>query len=101
MNQRDIDELVRTWIERHADPDLLRKSQAHEPDERFWAWQKLDELCGSQPEVAWGIVLEILRRTPSEQVLDNLAAGPLEDILALHGELFIGRVEAQAKQSHE
>jgi hypothetical protein len=101
MDQHDLEELVRTWIDLHADPDLVRKSKAREPDDRFWAWQELDGLCRDQPEVAWAIVLAILQRAPPQQVLENLSAGPLEDILAHHGESFIDRVEAEAERSGE
>ena len=34
----------------------------------------------------------------SDQLLANLAAGPLEDLLAQHGERFIERVETLARQ---
>ena len=99
MDQFDRERLVQTWIDRHADPALSELSQAKEPDQRFWAWERLDALVREEPEVAWSAILEILQRTRSEQALDNLAAGPLEDLLAKHGYQFIDRVEAEATRS--
>jgi hypothetical protein len=34
----------------------------------------------------------------SDLILSNLAAGPVEDILVLHGEEFIGRVEVWSRR---
>jgi hypothetical protein len=96
MDQLDREDLVRTWIDRHADPALLEISQSKQPDNRFWAWQKLDSLCRDEPELAWSVILEILQRSSSEQVRENLAAGPLENLLTKHGYRFIDRVEAEA-----
>jgi hypothetical protein len=99
MGQRDREDLVRTWIDRHADPALLEISQSKQPDDRFWAWQKLDSLCRDEPELAWSVILEILQRSGSEQVRENLAAGPLEDLLTKHGHHFIDRVETEAQRN--
>ena len=47
-----------------------------------------------QPEQAWEVILEILDKIdpqPSDKFFQLLAAGPLEDLLAHHGEEFIER----------
>lgn len=50
-------------------------------------------------EAVWQAVLRILQRKLSEEQISLLAAGPVEDLLALHGARFIDRIEAEAQQS--
>jgi len=65
----------------------------------FWAVERLDELCSTSPEDAWDVILGVLARDPSDRALGNLAAGPLEDVLARHGPSIIERVEREARRS--
>lgn len=50
-------------------------------------------------EAVWQAVLRIMQRELSEDQISLLAAGPVEDLLALHGAHFIDRIEAEAKRS--
>jgi hypothetical protein len=59
--------------------------------------EQLDKLCRKQPELCWEIIVEILHTPHHESVDWNLAAGPLEDLLAWHGAKFIDRVEERAQ----
>jgi len=63
-----------------------------------WAWERMQEILESAPEVAWEIVAELIERAPSEDALGYFAAGPLEDLLSDHGPLFIDRIESLAKR---
>lgn len=69
-------------------------SQVYE--DNFWAFEALYDLVSEDPEEAWPTILQILRLDQSPSVMENLAAGPLEDLLAKHGPAFIDRVEAEA-----
>ena len=51
------------------------------------------------PEIAWGIVIELIDRAPSEKALGYFAAGPLEDLLSEHGPALIDRVEQRAREN--
>ena len=62
----------------------------------FGGDSSLLEVCTDQPECAWVAVLEILQRNLSSDEEALLAAGPLENLLALHGGVFIDRVERAA-----
>ena len=55
------------------------------------------DACTDEPEAAWAAVLEILGRPLSDEQTANLAAGPLETLLAWHGPQVIDRVEDQAR----
>ena len=51
------------------------------------------------PEAAWQAILRVLEHELSGKQIALLAAGPLESLLAWHGEQFIDRVEAEAKRN--
>ena len=93
MHVEDTEQLIRSWIELHKVP---RESQRHA--ELFWSYSQLDDLVRQSPEAAWDAILEILRTDQSRSTLQNLSAGPLEDLLAKHGPTFIERVERFAIQ---
>jgi hypothetical protein len=48
------------------------------------------------PDEAWLMILEAVRRASADQVLGWIGAGPLESLLSEHGEDFIDRMEQQA-----
>ena len=50
------------------------------------------------PETAWEIILQIHRSEHSEWATVILAAGPMEDLLAEHGEKFIDRIKTEARR---
>lgn len=50
-------------------------------------------------EAVWRFILKVIGRDAPKQVLDYLAAGLLEDLIALHGESFIDRIETEARLS--
>ena|ERR1039457_1372368 len=65
----------------------------------FGGEQTMYDAVHDTPEVAWPAILEILKRGLAEEQLSVLAAGPLEDLLACHGEQFIDRVELEARRN--
>lgn len=84
-------QVVEAWIELQRTP---RESDRHK--QLFWSFDRLDDLIRTQPAKAWPVILDILRADPSDKILQNLAAGPLEDLLVRHGSSFIDDVEAEA-----
>ena len=50
-------------------------------------------------EAVWQAVLRIMQRELSAEQISLLVAGPVEDLLALHGAQFIDRIEQQAQSS--
>ena len=65
----------------------------------FDANEELDKLVSGEPERAWPLICEIIRRISpqDEDILAYVAAGPLEDLLARHPHTFIDRVEELAQ----
>jgi hypothetical protein len=68
--------------------------------EHFDAHEQLDELVTDEPERAWPVICEIIRRISpeDEDILAYVAAGPLEDVLARHPHTFIDRIEELARK---
>lgn len=65
----------------------------------WWAFEALDKLITEKPAEALKTIENIAHRTNGDiPLLGALAAGPLEDLLARHGETIIGDVEAVAKR---
>ena len=72
-------------------------SQVYE--DNFWAFEVLDDLLSEDPEEGWLTILQILQQDQSPSIVENLSAGPLEDLLARHGSAFIDRIEAEAARN--
>jgi len=53
----------------------------------------------ADPEAVWQAVLRLMQHELSEEQIALLAAGPVEDLLALYGAQFIDRMEAEARRS--
>jgi len=65
---------------------------------KFWSWEALRELVEDDPETAWQAIEMLVGHPDAEDVLGIIAAGPLEDLLAEHGERFVARVEQRARR---
>lgn len=50
-------------------------------------------------ETVWQAILRIMQRELTAEQVALLAAGPVEDLLALHGVQFIDRFEAEARRT--
>ena len=64
-----------------------------------WAYTCLDDIQMNNPELAFRIILMMIGMLTSPWQAGMLAAGPLEDLIANQGHLFIDRIEKLAKQS--
>ena len=88
MNDADLNALAEKWLAYCRAPEGQRGSSIDE-----WS------LVREKPERAWQLILEILRRDNSSNVLENLSAGMLEDLLVYHRNMMIDRVEAEARSN--
>ena len=60
-------------------------------------WNEFDWAVHDYPELAWEAILEAVSQPRMEPHLGTLAAGPLEDLLSIHGDRIIERVEREAR----
>jgi hypothetical protein len=65
----------------------------------FWTFDLLVDVAEKDPELCWRLIEAVVSRDSDEQVLAALAAGPMEDLLARHGQAFIERIESRAGQN--
>ncbi len=100
VNREERERITAAWI---AQTEAGDGTAQHE--ENFWAFGRLSEMTleepedGADPEEAWLIILAIKEQAISEDAIALLAAGPMEDLLAHHGNAFIERVEAEARRN--
>jgi len=91
-NQDDLEAWIAAYIEAQSLEEPIN------PDHRCW-WavdRFMDMNSLEEAEAAWCAILGILARKPPDQVLANLAAGPMEDLIHYWGPSFIGRIEQAA-----
>ena len=95
LHDDEIRSLSDAWIEH------LLHSRGKVNEATFWAWDRLADLVQTEPEEAWKVIEAIRQATGSDYILECLAAGPLEDLLAEHGDQFIDRVETLARRDQQ
>jgi hypothetical protein len=92
MSNRDFDRdaAIQAFI-RHAELGTRDR-------ESFWGWDAVNDIVhAAPPEDAWDLVVELVRRAP-DQVLGHVAAGPLEDLVRLHGAALVEWIEGEARR---
>lgn len=92
-NWTDIEDWADAYIRVHEAGASL--DEAH-PD-YLAAYEFMAELVGPIAEECWLGILAVIKRRPSDHVLGMVAAGLIEDLLQGSGELFISRIEEQAR----
>lgn len=50
-------------------------------DAHFWAFEEMMKLCIENPNVAASITLDLIEACETEEQLEYIAAGPVEDLL--------------------
>lgn len=92
MNKEDFDNWVAAYIvlfDSNNDPDENHPS--------YWAIERFVDLEADSPEDCWAAILSIVAKNPSARILANLASGPMEELLELHGNEYIDRIEKEAR----
>jgi hypothetical protein len=92
MTQDELLALADAWISYY-----LAAKGSHEREMAAWATD-LYELEYNDPETLWLLILAIHGKDQSARIQEVLSAGPVEDLLTKHGDKFIERVEARARQ---
>ncbi|BFM14748.1 hypothetical protein R50073_09310 [Maricurvus nonylphenolicus] len=100
MNEIEIESIAEAyigyWSNRYAadDAGVIQKADKSQYE---WANDRVMDLTYEAPEDLWEIILVVLSKSPSNEVMEILAAGPLEDYLSKLGGVVIEKVEQQAK----
>jgi len=81
--EHDFNELVTAY---------LRTFHSQNKDD-FWAWEEVRRLVETDLDSAWRITLLLLEKAKSEDEVAYIAAGPLEDLIDMHGHEALDRIE--------
>ena len=64
-----------------------------------WSFSCMDEVIETDPALALDLILSLTDQIEEAEEAGSLAAGPLEDLIARHGEAVIDRIEEVARTS--
>ena len=97
MDEPELNRVVEAWIAGHE-----AENGTPEHERNWWAVSAvMDWALNGEADRLWLFILTAYKRDMSERVVSVLAAGPLEDLLAKHGPMFIERVEQLARQDEK
>jgi hypothetical protein len=96
LNDAEMSQIADAWIA------LVRSEEDSEEHEKnFWSFATIWNLTLEAPIGCWGVILTIFKKDRSELILDDLAAGPIESLLAFNGRKVIGLLENAAVEFPE
>jgi hypothetical protein len=89
-DERELETLADAYLRLHA-----KKSKDDE-----WAFDALWNMVRDEPQKALQVTFLLLKKAGDDDaVLAYVAAGPLEDLLKLHGTSVIDRIERESKKN--
>jgi hypothetical protein len=92
MEMEELNEWVNAYIEVHES-----ENSSNENHSCYWAIEKFADMEMDHPDINWAAMLQIISLTTSDIVIHNLAAGPLEELVELHGVEYIDKIEKAAQ----
>jgi hypothetical protein len=95
MDEQELDRLIKAWDAYYTSP------KGAEREKHWWALRKVIEFTSSEPESIWQFVTAAYRQNLCDEAIGSLAAGPLESLIAFHGEGYIDRIEKLASEDAE
>lgn len=101
MNKEEISKFAEAYIEHYSSPHVWNKENVlveRDNSSTQWAEDLMFDITYENPKQLLEIILVIIHRDPPNEVVEILAAGPLEDYLAKCGEEVMSKVEEQAKR---
>ena len=96
MTEENLDEWVRAYISIYVGDEPIVEEHPC-----YWAIERFVDLEADFPDLVWQAITEIVQQNPAQRVLANLASGPLEELVELHGPEFIDRIEKSAQSNSD
>jgi hypothetical protein len=77
--------------------EAYHRHGVHGHDEDFWAWDRVGEIVrGPDAQRAFALVVALVR-SASDDRLEYVGAGPVEDLVQHHSAALIDQIEAEAR----
>jgi hypothetical protein len=77
--------------------DLLGLARAWvRVQKNWWAYDEVQDAVENHPRRAWALLGRLADLAASDELIDDLGAGPLEDFVQAHAAKFIGQIERRA-----
>ena len=92
MKIEELNECVNAYIEVYESGN-----SSNEDHSCYWAIEKFADMEMDYPDLNWAAMLQIISLTTSDAVIHNLACGPLEELVELHGVEYIDQIEKTAR----
>ncbi len=77
----------------------LRNHRDQDKNVDFWAWEEVHDLVKTDLDAAWNVTLLLLEKAESDDEIGYIAAGPLEDLIDIHGHKALDRIEEAADKN--
>lgn len=68
-------------------------------DEDFWAWEEVHGIVKADLDRGWQVTLLLLEKAASDDEVGYVAAGPLEDLIDIHGHKALDLVEPECENN--
>ena len=106
MDEAELNKIVDAWLrewetgskKKTTSPkslvELENEKSWDDPEDTVFNWWMDGEF-----ELLWQFILLAYKREMSDRVFADLAAGPLEDLIADAGPAFIDRIETESRQN--
>ncbi|MCP5500201.1 MAG: hypothetical protein H7A25_09890 [Leptospiraceae bacterium] len=82
-------EIAKMWIEYSSD---TKKNK-----ELFNYWEYVNNLINNDSNKSWQLILTLIKYSNSDQILANIAAGPLEDFINKYYKDFYSKIDNQLR----
>ena len=92
MEMEELNAWVNAYIEVHDSENSSNENHAC-----YWAIEKFADMEMDHPDLNWAAMLQIISLSTSATVIYHLAAGPLEELVELHGVEYIDQIEKAAQ----
>jgi hypothetical protein len=77
--------------------DSYLRHYALKEEQDFWAFDQVNHIVRRDPAAGWRLTFLLVNKSPSDEALAYIAAGPLEDLLTFHGPTLIDDVAVAAR----
>lgn len=94
MEMAELNEWADAYIDVHESGN-----SANEHHSCYWAIEKFADMEMDHPDLNWAAMLHIISKSTSDIVIHSLANGPLEELVELHGEAYIEKIEKVAQSN--